>query len=106
MVYFVFKISKFSLIELNGFRFELIDKLGTNVDILTESSAGERFYNYIKKTRCCFMEDKDVLILEEIINYCDKIANSIAKYGNSYELFDQNPDYQDVCAFQTMQIGE
>lgn len=52
------------------------------------------------------MEDKDVFVLEEIINYCDIIANSIAKYGNSYELFDQNPDYRDVCAFLTMQIGE
>lgn len=52
------------------------------------------------------MEDKDVFILEEIINYCDKIVNSIAKYSNSYELYDQNPDYQDVCAFRTIQIGE
>lgn len=49
MVCFVIKISKFSLIELNGFRFDLIDKLSTNVDILTESSAGKRFYNYIKR---------------------------------------------------------
>ena len=51
MVYFVIKISKFSLIELNGFRFELIDKLGTNIDILTWGSTDERFYNYIKKDK-------------------------------------------------------
>ena len=37
------------LIEFNGFRLELMDELGTNVDILTMNSAGERFYNLIKK---------------------------------------------------------
>lgn len=37
------------LIEFNGFRLELMDELGTNVDILTMNSAGERFYDLIKK---------------------------------------------------------
>lgn len=39
------------LIEFNGFRLELMDELGTNVDILTMNSAGEKFYDLIKEDR-------------------------------------------------------
>ena len=39
------------LIEFNGFRLDLMDELGTDVDILTVNSAGERFYNLIKNDR-------------------------------------------------------
>ena len=39
------------LIEFNGFRLDLMDELGTDVDILTMNSAGERFYNLIKNDR-------------------------------------------------------
>ena len=36
------------LIEFNGFRQDLEAELGTDVDVLTTVSAGERFYNLIK----------------------------------------------------------
>ena len=39
------------LIEFNGFRFDLMDELGTNVDIITKDSAGEKFYALIKNDR-------------------------------------------------------
>ena len=39
------------LIEFNGFCLELMDELGTNVDILTMNSAGEKFYDLIKEDR-------------------------------------------------------
>lgn len=38
-------------IAFNGFRFELMDELGTDVDLLTPNSMGERFYNLIKNDR-------------------------------------------------------
>ena len=38
-------------IAFNGFRFELMDELGTDVDLLTPNSIGERFYNLIKNDR-------------------------------------------------------
>ena len=52
------------------------------------------------------MEDKDVFILEEIINYCDKIADTIAKRNGEFEAFSKDSEYRDVCAFRIMQIGE
>lgn len=40
------------LIELSGFRLDLIDELsGTEVDVLTTDGAGERFFNLIKNDR-------------------------------------------------------
>ena len=38
-------------VAFNGFRFELMDELGTGVDLLTPKSMGERFYNLIKNDR-------------------------------------------------------
>ena len=38
-------------IAFNGFRFELMDELGTDVDLLTPNSIGERFYDLIKNDR-------------------------------------------------------
>ena len=43
-------------IAFNGFRFDLMDELGTNVDLLTPNSMGERFYNLIKNDRVLVYE--------------------------------------------------
>ena len=37
-----------SLFELSGFRLELMDELGTNVDVLTMDGVQPKFYNFIK----------------------------------------------------------
>lgn len=52
------------------------------------------------------MEDKDVFILEEIVDYCDKINDALDRHGNSREEFDEGLDFQEACAFRTIQIGE
>lgn len=39
------------LIELSGFRLDLMDELGTDVDVLTANSVGEKFFNMIKDDR-------------------------------------------------------
>ena len=51
------------------------------------------------------MEHKDVFLLEEIVEFCDRITDTIGKTGG-YEEFVKNLDYQDVCAFRALQIGE
>ncbi|MBR3143732.1 nucleotidyltransferase domain-containing protein [Candidatus Saccharibacteria bacterium] len=38
-------------LAFNGFRFELMDELGTDVDLLTPDSMGDRFFNLIKNDR-------------------------------------------------------
>ena len=52
------------------------------------------------------MSDKDVFILAEIIDYCDKVANAVARHGASREDFEDDLDFQEACAFRTIQIGE
>ena len=39
------------LIDFNGFRLDLSKELGTNVDVLTTISAGEKFFGFIKNDR-------------------------------------------------------
>ena len=52
------------------------------------------------------MDSRDIFILESIVDFCDRIADSIQKYGNSFEVFDQDLDFQDACALRIIQIGE
>ena len=52
------------------------------------------------------MEDRDVFILEEIVDYCDKIAETLVRHGEDFGKFKDDSEYQDVCAFRAMQIGE
>ena len=43
------------------------------------------------------MDEKDVFILESIIDFCNRIAASIQKYGDDFEIFDNDLDFQDAC---------
>lgn len=52
------------------------------------------------------METKDVFLLEMIVKYCDRIEESLTVFGDSFEAFDENIHFQDVCAFRVIQIGE
>ena len=52
------------------------------------------------------MEHRDVFILETIIDFCDRIADSLAGANASFQDFSENIDLQDVCAFRVLQIGE
>ena len=51
------------------------------------------------------MEPKDPFLLEQIIEFCDRIADTVKAKGG-YEAFCEDLDYQDVCAFRALQIGE
>lgn len=41
------------------------------------------------------MADKDVFLLEQIVEYCDRIDDSFKVFGDSFEEFDQNVHFQD-----------
>ena len=52
------------------------------------------------------MEPRDIFLLEAIVEYCDRITNSIEKHGDDFKVFDKDLEYQDFCAFRIIQIGE
>lgn len=52
------------------------------------------------------MDVKDVFVLERIIDSCDDIIKTIQKHGNTWEDFDADLEYQYICAFLLIQIGE
>lgn len=44
--------------------------------------------------------------LGHIIEYCHRIQATITRFGNSYEAFSADEDYQQSIAFSILQIGE
>lgn len=44
--------------------------------------------------------------LEHIRDYCIEIRKTIARYGDSFEVFDSDADYQRSISFCILQIGE
>lgn len=52
------------------------------------------------------MQPKDVFLLEKIVDYCDRIAVTVRKNSGDYQKFVEDLDFQEVCAFRAIQIGE
>ena len=52
------------------------------------------------------MQLPDLQRIEHIKEYCEEIANTITRYGNSFDIFDQDIDYQKSISFSILQIGE
>ena len=52
------------------------------------------------------MEHKDSFIIGNIADFCDAIANTINRFGDDFEIFDKDVDYQDACELKIIQIGE
>ena len=48
----------------------------------------------------------DMQRLEHIRDYCDEIQKTIRRYGNSFDIFDADADYQRSVSFCILQIGE
>ncbi len=48
----------------------------------------------------------DLQRLEHIRDYCDEIQKTIDRYGESFDIFDSDPDYQRSVSFCILQIGE
>ena len=52
------------------------------------------------------MLSPDLQRLEHIRDYCVEIEKTIARYGNSFDVFAQDTDYQKSVSFSLLQIGE
>ena len=50
--------------------------------------------------------DKYIMILGKIINYCDEIDLIVEKFGKSFESFEKNFIFQRSCSMCILQIGE
>ena len=49
---------------------------------------------------------RDAAALEDIIKYCDRIGQYIARCGDKQECFDHDTMVQDACCMCIVQIGE
>ena len=52
------------------------------------------------------MLQPDLQRIAHIRDYCVEIEKTIARYGNSFEIFDSDSDYQRSVSFCILQIGE
>lgn len=52
------------------------------------------------------MNNKDQLILQKIVEYCDQISETCAAFGNSLEGFSSSHIFQNACCMCILQIGE
>ena len=50
--------------------------------------------------------DRNIRILEHIIDYCDQIEETIQRFGNSYDIFSSDAIYRNAAALCVLQIGE
>lgn len=50
--------------------------------------------------------NRDLNIPEHIVSYCDQIAETIARFGNSSTIFSSDPIYRNAAALCILQIGE
>ncbi len=55
---------------------------------------------------CCFIENRDIKILQKIIQYCDRAADNIKRFNADYSVFEQDVVLQDACCMCVIQIGE
>ena len=52
------------------------------------------------------MMSPDLQRVKHIRDYCVEVEKTIARYGASFEIFDQDADYQRSVSFCILQIGE
>lgn len=52
------------------------------------------------------MPSPDLQRIARIHDYCDEIRKTIDRYGQSFEIFDADGDYQRSICFSILQIGE
>jgi len=50
--------------------------------------------------------NKDVAILEHIIDYCDDITNTVERFNGNKKMLDTDRVFRNACSMPLMQIGE
>ena len=52
------------------------------------------------------ISERDIDNLSAILDYCDRIHSITERFGNSYEQYRADADYQDAVMMNVFQIGE
>lgn len=52
------------------------------------------------------MEQRDMVIIQKIIQYCDRIESYLSENKMTFEMFQNNTMFQDACCMCIVQIGE
>ncbi len=52
------------------------------------------------------MQSPDIQRIEHIKEYCSEIIATIQRYGDTFEIFDKDLDFQKSISFSILQIGE
>lgn len=52
------------------------------------------------------VSERDLSILRHIVSYCDDIADTVRRFGDSLETFSADKVYRNACAMCILQIGE
>ena len=50
--------------------------------------------------------ERDLRLLRRIVEYCDQADMAAARFGRSFQGFDQDPVYRNAVALCILQIGE
>lgn len=52
------------------------------------------------------MKNKDLIIMEKILDYCDQIKEACDMFGNDFEKFKDSSVFSNACCMCVLQIGE
>lgn len=52
------------------------------------------------------MKNKDIIILNKILDYCNQVQEACNMFGNDYEKFVMVSVFQNACCMCILQIGE
>lgn len=52
------------------------------------------------------MKNKDIIILQKILDYCKQVKEACTMFDNSYEKFVSVSVFQNACCMCILQIGE
>lgn len=52
------------------------------------------------------MKDSDFQRIQHIKTYCEDIADTVVRFGNSYQIFESDKDFFNSISMSIMQIGE
>ena len=50
--------------------------------------------------------DKNRFLIENILQFCDKIKEAMNRFGDNEDTFKNDHHYHDLCSFYILQIGE
>ena len=56
--------------------------------------------------RCSCIEKRDKILLQKIIDYCQRISDNLSRYDHDFSAFTTDHLFQDACCMCVVQIGE